>query len=303
MLKRLLLVPAGIVIAGVVALAGAAHAETAAAPGASVAAAPSASAQASKASKAVGKSRAQAATGPSVSAAPGASAAARSGASAPAAPGASVAAGPGASAAAGGVAASAATVTVRGRAWNDRNRNGLRDGAEPGIGGLPVAVFAVGELAGQSQQSKADLMRRLIGRVQARDTSGGDVREAVTGRDGTYRVTGLPAGSVVVLIGAGRVGPDGDIAAIEWAFTRYAAGNDPSRDSDFVAYTDAGGPAVFGVSDVVTIAPGGAAVLDAGMYHRSILAVTGTNVVAVGGTGFALVLAGFVLVRAARRRA
>ncbi|GAA3452846.1 SdrD B-like domain-containing protein [Dactylosporangium matsuzakiense] len=276
MLKRLLLVPAGIVIAGVVALAGAAHAETAAAPSASA-----------QASKAVGKSRAKAATGPSLSAAPGASAAAR----------------PGASAAAGGVAASAATVTVRGRAWNDRNRNGLRDGGEPGIGGLPVAVFAVGELAGQSQQSKADLMRRLIGRMQARDTSGGDVREAVTGRDGTYRVTGLPAGSVVVLIGAGRVGPDGDIAAVEWAFTRYAAGNDRSRDSDFVAYTDAGGPAVFGVSDVVTIAPGGAAVLDAGMYHRSILAVTGANVVAVGRTGFALVLAGFVLVRAARRRA
>ncbi|MFI5910397.1 hypothetical protein [Dactylosporangium sp. NPDC051541] len=280
MVKRLLLVPAGMVVAGVVALGGAAHA-------ASVA--PSASAGRSPAvagSSAVGKARGKVAV-PSASVGGGVTADA-------VVPSAS---------AAGGVTASAATVTVRGRAWNDRNRNGVRDGGEPGIGGLPVAVFAVGELAGQSQQSKADLTRRLIGRMHTRDTSGGDVREAVTGKDGTYRVTGLPAGSVVVLIGAGTVGRDGNIAAIEWAFTRYAAGGDRGRDSDFVPYTEAGGPAVFGVSDVVTIAGGGAATLDAGLYRRPVLAVTGTNVVALGGTGFALVCAGFVLVRAARRRA
>jgi hypothetical protein len=193
----------------------------------------------------------------------------------------------------------AATVVVRGRVWNDRNRNGIRDGGEPGIGGLPVVVFAVGELAAQS---KSDLTKRLIGRMHARDLGGGDVREAVTGQDGAYRMAGLPAGSVVVLVGAGPVGRDGDIAAVEWAFSRYAAGSDRGRDSDFVPYAEVGGPAVFGVSDVVTIAGGGAAVLDAGMYRRPMLAVTGTNVVAVGGAGFALVCVGLVLVGAARRR-
>jgi hypothetical protein len=202
-------------------------------------------------------------------------------------------------AAAGGATAAAATITVRGRAWNDRNRNGIRENGEPGIGGLPVAVFAVGELAGAS---KSDLIRRLIGRMQARDTSGGDVREAITGRDGRYSVTGLPAGTVVVLIGAGPVDRNGDIPAVQWAFTRYAAGSDRGLDSDFVPYADAGGPAVFGVSDVITIAGGGGAVLDAGMYRRPTLAVTGTNVVALGGTGLALVCVGFLLVRGARRR-
>jgi hypothetical protein len=251
------------VVLGVVGAGSAAHAESVAPS------APAPAAASPSASKAVGKPRAMAV--PSASAA-----------------------------AAGGVTAAAATVTVQGRAWNDRNRNGIRENGEPGIGGLPVAVFALGELAGSA---KSDLTRRLIGRLQARDTAGDDVRETVTGRDGTYRVTGLPAGTVMVLIGAGPVDANGDIPAVEWAFTRYGAGNDRGRDSDFVPFTDGGGPAVFGVSDVVTVAGGAAAVLDAGMYRRPMLAVTGTNVVAVTGTGLALVCVGFVLLRAARRRA
>ncbi|MER7274456.1 hypothetical protein ABT369_08375 [Dactylosporangium sp. NPDC000244] len=68
-------------------------------------------------------------------------------------------------------------------------------------------------------------------------------------------------------------------------------------------FTDAGGPAVFGVSDVIVVAGGGSVVLDAGLYRRPVLAVTGVNVAGVGGTGLALVGVGFVLVRAARRRA
>ncbi|WP_433076084.1 hypothetical protein ACQP1P_30780 [Dactylosporangium sp. CA-052675] len=202
--------------------------------------------------------------------------------------------------AAGRASAAAAVVSVRGRAWNDRNRDGIRQSGEPGIAGLPVAVFAVGELAGAA---RADVIKQLVDRVRARDTGGGDVRLAVTGRDGTYAVSGLPAGTVVVLMGAGRVDGNGNIPAVEWVFTRAGAGNDRGRDCDFVPFTDGGGPAVFGVSDVITIAGGGSVVLDAGLHRRPVLAVTGVGVAGVGWTGLALVCVGFVLVRAARRRA
>ncbi|WP_432972569.1 hypothetical protein [Dactylosporangium sp. CA-233914] len=100
-------------------------------------------------------------------------------------------------------------------------------------------------------------------------------------------------GTVIVLIGAGPVDRDGNITSVEWAFTRYAAGNghshrvgDPGHDRL---------PRLGERDEVRARAPRD--------HRRPMLAVTGPNVVAVGGVGAAPVCAGFVLVRAARRRA
>ncbi|WP_432972572.1 hypothetical protein [Dactylosporangium sp. CA-233914] len=78
-----------------------------------------------------------------------------------------MAAAPSTSAAPGGVNAAAAAVTVRGRAWNDRDRDGIRDA---GGAGQPVAVFASGELTGES---KTDLTRQLVDRMRGRDAGDG----------------------------------------------------------------------------------------------------------------------------------
>ncbi|WP_238017131.1 hypothetical protein KZZ52_40140 [Dactylosporangium sp. AC04546] len=205
----------------------------------------------------------------------------------------------------GGVgAAAAATARVRGRAWNDSNRDGIRSAGERGIRGLPVLVVSAGELSAASDADLAQQLRDHLRRRQAGASAaaGIDLREAVTGADGTYDVPAVAAGTVVVAIGTGPVDPDGDISSVQWAFSRYARGSDRSRDSDFVPVADPGQPVTAGISAAVTAAGGTTVVLDAGMYRRPILAVTGANVAVMTLTGGLLLVAGLLLVRLGRRR-
>ncbi len=92
--------------------------------------------------------------------------------------------------------------SINGRVWEDKNRNGARDNGEPMVRGVKVR-----------------LMHRSTGK---------EVAAHVTGTDGRYEFTDLPAGEYTVLFTA----PDGKDWGLWKATTVKADGVDESRNND-----------------------------------------------------------------------
>lgn len=92
--------------------------------------------------------------------------------------------------------------SINGRVWEDKNRNGSRDDGEPMVRGVKV---------------------RLIHK-----STGKEVATHITGTDGRYEFTELPAGDYTVLFTA----PDGKDWGLWKVTTVKADGVDESRNND-----------------------------------------------------------------------
>jgi hypothetical protein len=137
------------------------------------------------------------------------------------------------------------TATLAGRVWNDANRNGRQDSGEQGIAGVKVDLWV-----GPDKQSQPEFTTR-------------------TGKDGSYRILGVPAWS-----------PLGDQYVIEttapssaWSYTKADVG-DGTGDSDVVSGRPnhpSGSPVpspLRATSPYLKVANGKTTLVDAGLYRR-----------------------------------
>ncbi|MDT4986859.1 MAG: hypothetical protein QOI74_953, partial [Micromonosporaceae bacterium] len=223
-------------------------------------------------------------------------------------------------------AAPAESVTVAGRAWNDTNRNGIQDTAEPGIVGLPVAAVSTQLTAAAAEQENwAATRRRLLAALTRRSTSDphaaapdpsasaspdplGDISisESTTGANGTYSLTMVP-GTLIVAMGTGPLDATGDIPAVNWTATTPGAGADRTVDSDFTTVPPGlggGDPPIAVLSDTIDTIADSTVRLDAGFVPRpgAGLPITGAGVGPILGTGAVLFTVGLGLIIATRRR-
>ena len=128
------------------------------------------------------------------------------------------------------------TGTIRGFVWNDLNHDGIQDAGEPGAANVSVGYQAI--IDGQP------------GLVYMKVT---------TGADGAYSIDEVPAGEYRLFANTEY-----------WLFTTASAGDDRSKDSDFVGYTDNPGRAVqqWASTESLTVGADATVVLDAGVVQR-----------------------------------
>ena len=207
-----------------------------------------------------------------------------------------------------------ATVTVTGRAWEDRDRDGVQDTGEPGIPGLPVALIsgdlvAVGPDSTEASPDAATQRRHLRAALGGHRASGvsaareATVRETTTGADGGYGFPGVPTGTLMVALRAGPLNGSGEIPVAVWTFSPRGAGTDTTRDSDFAPFEFPGQPTIAGFSDQLVAAAGTPVDLDAGLYRGGgTLPVTGRRAWVTLSTGAVSVVIGLTLVRVGGRR-
>jgi hypothetical protein len=221
-------------------------------------------------------------------------------------------------------ASEAKTADVRGRVWNDKNRNGIQDAGEPGLANVPVFVFPNDEEEDEAElrnQAKGLTDKNGLTRAAPKATApAGDDPEVLvlTGADGRYEVKGIKlneTGEIAVLVFPFTVDANGDFDEI-WKITKADQGNDASKDSD-VYPTKLDDPDLPEVTEygtlVFTARPGSKVTVDAGLYRDEPQAPGDgdgggelpTTGFAIGGfviAGLALVGGGIALTVATRRR-
>jgi hypothetical protein len=171
-------------------------------------------------------------------------------------------------------------VTVRGRIWNDKNRNGIQDTGEPGLANVPVVVFSLDEgddlpearskIKGLTEDNG---LTKKAPKARAKADDEGDEGELLTGADGRYEVTGIKigkTGKVVVLALPAVVNPNTNDFASFWSLTKPDQGKDATKDSDLYP-TPISDPEVpelkeFGTLEF-TAKPGSKVTVDAGLFR------------------------------------
>jgi len=206
------------------------------------------------------------------------------------------------------------TITVKGRVWNDRNRNGIQDQGEPGIQGIPVFAVSSNEVVPDERLHKPAPARPGVNRLAVPDPTG---REGVTNADGTYHFRALGEGTVHVGVASGPINETG-VPALVWKYSVKGAGTDRAKDSD-VATVDGPTPNMAHSGDL-RARPNTTLVVDAGLFKTATASPTATATatpapgtggslpntgVTIGGflaAGAALIGAGAALTVVARRR-
>jgi hypothetical protein len=131
----------------------------------------------------------------------------------------------------------AGTVSVKGRVWNDKNRNGIQDAGEPGIADVPVVIFANPEEDAPEAQLKAKGLVEEDGVVEdapkSRAAAEDDETVVLTGADGRYEVTEVElnkTGEVVTFVFPVTFTSNDE--PIIWKITKPDQGDDARKDSD-----------------------------------------------------------------------
>jgi hypothetical protein len=151
------------------------------------------------------------------------------------------------------------------RAWNDRDRNGLRAKGEPGVAGLLVVVFPLDKQAPRKALTAPSIATKRAAAPR---------KLPVTDKAGRYCFTDLPAGKYQAVIALGPLKYDakGNPVGIErvWTLTAPNVGNDELIDSDFKLITDGKlGPELkgkAGLTDAFRVKDDKTTTVDAGVF-------------------------------------
>lgn len=132
------------------------------------------------------------------------------------------------------------TGRLAGRAWDDRDRDGMQDPGEPGLPGVRVWTFSYAfaepmSPAAMRAAAVASLREWERGRMPAFELAATD--STTTGPDGRYAFPATEAGPVVVAVVTARYQPDTD-ALVRTAALTAADAADDARDSDFTPIPD-----------------------------------------------------------------
>lgn len=162
----------------------------------------------------------------------------------------------------------AGTATVNGRAWDDRNRNGIQESGEPGL--VNVTVFLAewpdepADAKARTRAHAARVTKSLKAGAKAANEDG--LHQATTDARGRYTIAGVTPGAATMSVESVVSNPNG--RGRFYRFSLENATQDESKDSDFHEESngDEERPAVYGAIYDLRFVAGETRTLDAGMY-------------------------------------
>jgi hypothetical protein len=192
------------------------------------------------------------------------------------------------------------------KAFNDRNRNGVRDAGEGPIAGLPVRITT-------APKPEVALKSARLSRLPDRRAV------PITDRNGRYCFPPRNADTYRALIRLGPLTADGKDITVQWTLTKKDVGKDDTVDSDFALVTGSGEARLdnkAGITDDLVVKDDTVTTVDAGLYRDEptpsatpapptgggSLPVTGAAAGGILAAGALLLGGGLALTVAARRR-